>query len=335
MGLCNFNPHAISINDCLDYLTDDQIAWHDGFDFKSVTKINLFEHANVRSDFTHIPQISHAIWLANVENPKEMPQDNIDQLMNKWSLLSKGSSNWIHYLWTNCKKCIPETIQQFKANGFVIHELHESNLEAEAIHLIEKNVHERLFGIASDFTRIALLKDYGGLYSDLNYQFEYHPSEEMRRYDFFAHSDPDGFYVDVYMLGAKPHHPIIEEAYTRIFQRLNLPADWLDFSKKHQNIQDYTRIMSYLPFNWAVFNHFNQQTCDFVFPIEHQAPCPKEMRTCYHTKSDLYDYWQEPNFFEGSSPSFIDAIEVHFSQLICMENILGHDGANGGTWYRI
>jgi hypothetical protein len=93
--------------------------------------------------------------------------------------------------------------------------------------------------------------------------------------------------------------------------------------------------MTYLPFNWACFNQFHTGGLqNFVFPLEHNAPCPEGVRTCYNNQP-LWDNWETFLQEDDDAPKEVIEAMTHYAhQAICMETILGHDGDDGGSWYR-
>lgn len=78
---------------------------------------------------------------------------------------------WEHYLWTNDKKAIPETVRWFESNGFIVKELSElsKSVYDEQIQSIIEEYAAQKFAAAADIARFAILNEHGGFYMDMDF----------------------------------------------------------------------------------------------------------------------------------------------------------------------
>lgn len=165
-----------------------------------------------------IPRILHHLWVTNEKIKKEIPEEDIQNVLNADKIISQGGKKWEHIVWTNDKLLIPISVGKLEANGIKVKELSELNKEFKLNDKIEMLIEKGLWGMASDTIRLEIIRCYGGVFSDLNFVFYRHLESDIHRYDFFAGCD--GLSVVFSGFGAIPHHPILEEAVDLIANNL-------------------------------------------------------------------------------------------------------------------
>ncbi len=171
---------------------------------------SFYNHASLlskESKSCRIPTISHHIWLTNIYKPKEMRDDDFNNLNNTINILdSKTESNWQHIFWTNCRSCIPTTVKNLAKLNIEIRELSEYQEQLSSYEVVTRLLNEDgAYGMAADIIREDIVLNWGGFYSDLNYIINRSPENLMERYDFFVDSN-----VENYMFAASPNHSVLK-----------------------------------------------------------------------------------------------------------------------------
>lgn len=318
----------------LDYF---EIAEIEGLNLHQIThEQNRYTNINApMSDTFRVPAISHHIWFTKPSDPSEMREQDFASYNKLLLVLDSNGTYWQHFLWTNCKSCIPDTVKKLSSINVIVREISEASNQLVSSEIITNLIEKKQFGIAADFFRFDLLKTFGGFYSDLNYIMNYSPDEHMRSFDFFAHTDRGGVFIDVYMIAAKPHHPILEETFATVLRNfITPPAHVINAENSSMHIQEYTGVMTYLPFNFAIFKNLNHNTTDFIFPLETLNKYPMDakqyMNTCEYIEYFKTQECTDENCnINQQTLTFLD----YCSKEICMEEILGFDSADGDSWF--
>ncbi len=157
-----------------------------------------------------IPKIIHQIWIG----PKPFPEQR-KSFCKKWQQLHP---DWEYRLWTN------SDVSHF---DFSLRDLYE-----EAVN----------YGQKSDLLRYEILRHYGGLYVDLDFECINSFEEFNKKYHFYAgllppHKSVIPNYpleVAIALLGSSPNHPIIAECIKIIRERwtsINHSKEYNDNSK--------------------------------------------------------------------------------------------------------
>lgn len=177
------------------------------------TLIDLkYRHLNntVIASLPRIPRIFHHIWVTNERVKREIPDTDIQYMLNSYKIISEGDRSWEHIVWTNNKSLIPVSIAKLEANGVKVRELSELKNELKMAKKIDDLIEKDLFGMAFDAARLDVIRCCGGVISDMNYEFYRGLKSDIHRYDFFANSHLQT--VRFQAFGAIPHHPILEAA---------------------------------------------------------------------------------------------------------------------------
>jgi hypothetical protein len=286
-----------------------------------------------------IPTLSHHIWLTDPRQPREMrPQDRVS-LAKILMTLKKEGGEWHHFLWTNAKGFLPETLKWANKLGIQMNDINDEAYHLQATPIVRALAEEKKFGVAADFLRFDILSQMGGFYSDLNYMMAESPLKAMHTYDFLVHTDRGGMLVDVYMIAAKPGHPILVNAFETTLRNFQNPPPYVQLVQTSGlHIQEYTGVMTYWPFNFAFFKYVNGNTTDLAYPLETKEPYPAEAKKYYFIAdksavwSALYGFCE--NTLRGRENAHIHALfDQYEAGEICMETILGFDSEDGDSWF--
>ncbi len=165
---------------------------------------NLLYSDNYQSK---IPLISHHIWLTNPKSPREVKLKDLNNLNNTISTLDSQSNNkWTHIFWTNCKTCIPKTLEFLSNINIQVNLLSHYQHDLTSYQLVEDLIIEdNAFGMAADLIREDIVVNYGGLYLDLNYEVNRSPENLMERFNFILDEK-----VENYMFAASPQEPVLK-----------------------------------------------------------------------------------------------------------------------------
>ena len=172
-----------------------------------------------------IPRIIHHVWVTNRKTRREIPDEDIQHVLDTKNTFSQKDSSlgtythpqeaWEHIVWTNDKSLIPRSVDKLQKEGIKVKDLSEIDknfkLKQEVNDLIEHNK----WGMASDFLRLEIINTKGGVYADLNYVFDRKIENEVHKYDFFATSFDmleQSYWIQNNLFGSKAHHPILEDA---------------------------------------------------------------------------------------------------------------------------
>jgi len=135
-------------------------------DIRAVYK-KLSKHHYQINDKYKIPYITHYIWSTDPANPKEIKLRDIKRIKKTLSLLKQDNSKYVHYMWVNQKGLIPKSIKGLKGFNIIVKEVKEldrfKELQNEITFLNNFNV-----GAYSDFIRLLVLEEYGGIYMDVD-----------------------------------------------------------------------------------------------------------------------------------------------------------------------
>ena len=166
------------------------------------------------------------------------------------------------------------------------------------------------------------------------------PLKAMHTYDFLVHTDRGGLMVDVYMIAAKPGHPILVNAFETTLRNFQNPPAYVQLAQRSNlHIQEYTGVMTYWPFNFAFFKYVNGNTTDLAYPLETKEPYPPEAKQHYHSFGDSSSSWSASygycdDTFAGRSEAYLmELSQQDEAGEVSMEKILGFDSEDGDSWF--
>lgn len=223
---------------------------------------------SVEQTTAKIPLISHHIWLINRVKPKEVKGQDIVNLRATIDILNQDEENWEHVFWTNCKTCLPKTLEELsQLPSLQVREISEIADQLIYYAQVEAATAQNKFGMAADMLRLDLLNSFGGFYSDLDYNLYRSPLKYMRKYDFIADSTSSGgMYLSPVL--STPGHKIIAGALVTIDEiyKSSLYQATLNCSIVFQ-----TGVLTALSFDVSCYRHANKyHTKDLIFPPDYQ-----------------------------------------------------------------
>ncbi len=212
-----------------------------------------------------IPLISHNTWLTTSSAIKEVPNTHFDKLIQKLKLLDQDNLPWKHIFWTNCKICIPNTIERISSFNLEVREIQNEQDKILHYHLINDFLSQGYMGIAANLLRYDILDSQGGFYSDLNFVLLKSPLEYMQKFDFFSTSFT--LYIGNHCFGTVPNHPIIHNTLNSIDKNIDNPTSRI-IKAQGNSIESYTEELTYAPLIISFFINSNQHhTKDIAIPL--------------------------------------------------------------------
>lgn len=179
---------------------------YDKNNFSEILKRN----PNILQEEPKIPLITHHIWLTNPAKPSDM-FDRYVKWMENTAKFNKTKDGWKHFLWIQSKDLLPEFVERISQNpDITIMEIDE-NFKQEMTNRTEyEDALSRLkFGMSSDILRLEILKKYGGIYLDTDYEAFQSFKGINTMYNFYAGLEPVSNYICNAIIGASPNHPVI------------------------------------------------------------------------------------------------------------------------------
>ncbi len=178
-----------------------------------------------------IPPISHHIWFTRENSPKEISNDDLENLRNIMATINADAREpWQHILWVNDPSLIPSSVQQLIGSGMEIRDLRDYSTQLEtlplALILLYDTSLNGMIGAAVDLIRYDILTTFGGWYADLNYVIHRSPESLMRTFDFFVDSPTQSLSLAIenFMIASIPGHPILDETISEIIPLLTSPT---------------------------------------------------------------------------------------------------------------
>lgn len=219
-----------------------------------------------------IPRIIHHIWLTNSSQKKEISPKNIENVLRTKDIFlfnidvvcdKFDAKEWQHIVWTNDKSLILASVEILKSNGVQIREVFEAANCLKLRTKVEELIEQERWGMASDILRYDLINCFGGVYADLNYEFERDIEAEVHKYDFFASSYHGSSTVAPCLIGAKANHPVLNTALNLVERNLNSPPKYITSLDDIIEITDMTTVQ---PLTYAYYISSNNNTIDVVYP---------------------------------------------------------------------
>lgn len=219
-----------------------------------------------------IPATLHHIWLTDNATRKEIKSKDIENLTKNIKIFSTSQYNWEYILWTNNKEYIPQSVKSLTELGINIKEF--SAQEMRNYDLIMENVHNQRWGMATDILRYDIVAKYGGVYADINFEFNRDLDTEISNFDFMTMNyDIDGIYIDNFFFMAKPNHPVMNGIQEIVAENFSDNAnDYFKFLqsqiKYSKNIPQATDLMTANPTFSSYFINANiNNNIDVIYPF--------------------------------------------------------------------
>jgi len=204
-----------------------------------------------------IPHTLNHIWLTNPDSPHEISSVDLGIIDSNHRILSQSNSSWEHIVWTNV---ILKSTNYLKGTGVQVRSIYEAKDELKLFNFVEQFINKKLWGLASDVFRYALIQKFGGVYCDLNFALKRGIDEDTFKYDYFSQDTINYFFA------AKPNHPILVEILNTVDRNLNNPPLYIStlenegFSTKVSNnpVATKTIFITLLPFSIAFLKAANR-----------------------------------------------------------------------------
>lgn len=186
-----------------------------------------------------IPEISHHIWLTDPNDPKLIPLEDLINLIQHAHILQVDSERWEHYLWVNLNQ---ESIELMRSilvgwpNIKIVPLDRETRLSTEAMDQIKLLMAKKSIGQAVDILKYDVLRVFGGIVMDLNFELKKVPKKLMQHYQFFGTAFS---YLHNGLLASVKNHPVLIE--TQALIRRNLS------SQRPAYIDDLNNCLPYHP----------------------------------------------------------------------------------------
>ena len=242
-----------------------------------------------------IPYVIHHIWI-NFESPqREINKTDINNIIKNKELFANdfanGANQWNHTLWTNNKNLISHSGKLKKENNIEIRSFQDNKTEFRSIKIIDeliKNGTMEQLREATYLLRYNILERFGGVYADLNFQFNRSIKSEMHKYDFIT-TDFAG-----YFFAAKANHPIISNAIDLLERNLVTPPAYINSVDSYNNSFVKEMLISTIPLGLAYLNSSNKNSnIDIVYPSVN-AIIPEDI-TWFDDRKCLA-FWEFYNF---------------------------------------
>jgi hypothetical protein len=257
--------------------------------FKAIYEKNL--PSKVESSSTpKIPKILHQIWLG----PKNPPA-YFFTFQEQWKKLHP---DWEYHLWTDA-------------------DLDGLHLEMRDLIDASPNFAER-----SDILRSELLERFGGVYFDVDIEPFYSLNDLHQKYDFYAGIEyphkiattGNMMWVGISIIGAAPHHPIIQRYKEYIRTR------WEKVNETFVSCVERDINHTYFPFTYAVCEKIHEGNyTNMLFPATYFYPlsvihAAKRRAPIRNIREKIFDFCEQiglkaPRIFGKPCP---ETIAVHY-----------------------
>lgn len=269
-----------------------------------------------------IPYIVHHVWFTHPDSPREISDNDIDNVIKTKETFGGNVSKWSHIVWTNDKDLIPNSIKILEENGIEVRSIKDYQEDFRLFNQVMELVDKKLWGMASDTLRYNALEKFGGIYSDLNFECKRSIEEDLYKYDFVAQD-----FIN-YFFAAKPNHPIITNLVNMVEENLNNPTSYISYMDD-KAIFDKTVFTSLVPFSIAILKYNNiGDNIDMIYSHDDH-----ESNVDYYGNGLQEFYQGEYSSDEFKCDTFRDLIDIGFSLDVpqSMNYKIGVDGYKGST----
>ena len=249
--------------------------------------------------YVEMPELIHHVWLTSESNPKEISQSDLSNILKTKSFFTERmKGNWNQIIWVNNKNLIPDSVVFLEENNIEIKSIDDCINDIRLYNQIKDSISQGKLVMAADLLRYSVIEHLGGIYADLNYEFLNEFNFEVSKYDFFANSLVNSFFM------AKPHHPIIRNEINFLEKLFNDEYEHLLWLKYHGNTKEQTMLTTAYTFAYNVIKYINtQNNIDFVNP-NFQSNLSFEYFTCKinleaYTYANLMEYCSNPLTLTG------------------------------------
>ncbi|MCT4634977.1 MAG: hypothetical protein N4A31_01845, partial [Rickettsiales bacterium] len=296
-----------------------------------------------KAEEAKIPYILHQIWLTSPESPKEIREQDLKISLETHETFAKAPVQWQQIIWTNDKNLFPKTVKVLEDNGIQVKSIYEHQDELASFEIIENLIAQQKWGMASDALRYVLVNEFGGVYADLNFNFNRDTTDEAHKYNYFT-QEFSSYYIDNFFFAASPNHPIIQKIVEMVERNIVNPPEYIA-NIKDQTSTKITDMSTANPTFIAYYLEANKDgNIDVVYP-----------KGVYPNRESFYEpvnYQSMDNNLEISKGDerYKEFIEKYCPDSIWMMNlgdhphpfdnicvaerfIIGEDSKDGKTWF--
>lgn len=202
-----------------------------------------------------MPYLMHHIWLTHLNSPQEIRSHDLENAIRTKELFAQSNANWTHIIWTNDKNHIPKSVEKLAINQIEVRSIYDNKYNLSLLTLITDLIDQSKWGMASDVLRYAVIEECGGVYSDINYVYNRDVIIEAHKYNFFT-STANIYYIDNFMFGASPNHPIVQETLRLIERNFVAPLPYIA-NIQGKEITRITDVMTANPIYIAFYSKAN------------------------------------------------------------------------------
>lgn len=235
-----FNEVSIFSSNMCPPISLRTLAGYHGFSYNEIldhrhSKIRaLLKGDDIITEGYKIPLLTHYIWVNNAGKSTHLNEDARDILANNFDIFSQAKDSWEHYLWINHSPHHERSIKMFESLGGKIKFIETLPSYHIIKEVVEHSININSFGKASDFLRFTILKDFGGLYLDIDYSVDREITVFNKIFDFYANTENwKGDWLSSSMIASTKSHPIINGALiysVEFFENINCQYDEKDIS---------------------------------------------------------------------------------------------------------
>lgn len=246
--------------------------------FRSLIKVDIQDELlNLANQITQEGVPSEEA--ANLVNSSfdEISNKDLDNLVEQINKMDSSNSEFKHIIWCNDLGLIPATIAALKDINIEVRDIKSLGAEIKNLDVIETLIEREIYGLAIDILKYEVIRIFGGLVVDLNYQLiTDNLSHVLDSYNFFTHArwrlEDEDFQFENNMFAANKGHPIL----TEVCEQINMS---LEFIKEHGydsscTQSDLVHELSYNQWQEVIFNNFkinDSSSIDEIFPGESEC----------------------------------------------------------------
>ena len=157
-----------------------------------------------------IEKISHHLWLTNAERPS-YPSSALVELCTDEMGRMDLKNNFLHWIWTNVELPGLERELYLRGISFSRKAPDEAFDNPNIKQVCDRLVETKLFGIAVNPLKYAILKKFGGSVLDMGVVLKPNYYELLSQFSFIGSNVPEWKWgLDIYCLAAKSHHPVYQ-----------------------------------------------------------------------------------------------------------------------------
>lgn len=228
-----------------------------------------FNHTNGKKYYTEnrekIPMEVHYIWFNNEISQTSLTESMRKIILDNHNILSSQGTDWGINLWVNDNGYYQKTKNSFESLGGKVHFIENLKGYSTIKYELEYAIKNSSFGKASDIARLAILKELGGVYLDIDYLVLQDLSLFNKIFDSYFGSEPGvADWLSNAMMASSKNHPIIAGALDQALKDLSEKSD-CEYHFADQTIANTGPIQLSL----AYFKYASEQgNLDIAFPSQ-------------------------------------------------------------------